>query len=190
VKPNFVWPEPGAGSGTGGYALFAGRLSEEKGLGTLAGAWRRLGGKPLLKAAGDGPMAATLEGVPGVERLGRQAHDGVLRLMREASFLVFPSLCYENLPMSILEAFACGLPVIASRLGAMAEVVEDGRTGLLFNPGDAGDLAAKVEWATSHPAALGQMRREARAEFEAHYTAERNYENLMEIYRKARAARN
>jgi glycosyltransferase involved in cell wall biosynthesis len=110
--------------------------------------------------------------------------------MRQAAFLVFPSLCYEGLPMVILEAFCCGLPVIASRLGAMAEIIEDGRTGLLFTPGDAADLAAKVEWLLAHPVALARMRREARAEFEAKYTAARNYEMLMEIYERARASRN
>jgi len=190
VKPNFVWPDPGAGEGSGGYALFAGRLSQEKGLPALAGAWKLLDGRPPLKAAGDGPLVQTLAGVPGIELLGRQPRENILALMREASFLVFPSVCYEGLPMAILEAFACGLPVIASRLGAMAEVVEDGRTGLLFTPGDSADLAAKIEWAASHPAELGRMRREARVEFEARYTAGRNYQALIEIYERARAARN
>jgi len=84
-----------------------------------------------------------------------------------------------------LEAFACGLPVIASRLGAMAEIVEDGRTGLLFRPGDPEDLAAKVEWAWSHPKELREMGSEARKEYERKYTAEQNYRRLMEIYQKA-----
>jgi glycosyltransferase involved in cell wall biosynthesis len=190
VKPNFVWPDPGAGAGSGGYALFAGRLSQEKGLETLVGAWKLLGGKPPLKVAGDGPLAGTLTGVAGVEPLGRRSREDVLGLMQQASFLVFPSVCYEGLPMSILEAFACGLPVIASRLGAMAEVVEDGRTGLLFTPGDAGELAARIAWAASHPLEIGRMRREARAEFEARYTAERNYQALIEIYERARSTRN
>ena len=92
--------------------------------------------------------------------------------------------------MTILEAFACGLPVIASRQGAMAEVVEDGRTGLLFRPGDAGDLAATIAWAAAHPAELSRMRREARAEFEGRYTAGQNYRALIEIYERARSARN
>ncbi len=190
VKANFVWPDPGMGTGTGGYALFAGRLSEEKGLSTVSTAWTRLNGKAPLKVAGDGPLAATLAGAPGIEPLGRQTREAVLRLMQDAAFLVFPSVCYENLPMSILEAFACGLPVIASRLGSMAEVVEEGRTGLLFTPGDAEDLAAKVEWAASHPTELARMRREARAEFEARYTASRNYQALIEIYEQALASRN
>jgi glycosyltransferase involved in cell wall biosynthesis len=190
VKPNFVWPDPGAGAGSGGYALFAGRMSQEKGLETLAAAWKLLDGVPLLKAAGDGPLVGTLTGVRGIELLGRRAREDVLGLMREASFLVFPSLCYEGLPMAILEAFACGLPVIASRLGAMAEVVEDGRTGLLFRPGDAGELASTIEWAVTHPAELGRMRREARAEFEGRYTAGLNHRALIEIYERARSTRN
>jgi glycosyltransferase involved in cell wall biosynthesis len=190
VKPNFVWPDPGAGPGTGGYALFAGRLSAEKGLETAGGAWNRLGPGVPLKIAGQGPLEAVLGGIAGVELLGRRPRPEVLGLMRQAAFLIFPSLWYEGLPMTILEAFACGLPVIASRLGAMAEVIEDGRTGLLFNPGDAGDLAAKVEWAGEHPVALARMRREARAEFEAKYTAARNYEMLMEIYGRAGAGKN
>jgi len=190
VKPNFVWPDPGSGRGGGGYALFAGRLSQEKGLETLATAWRLLDGTPPLKAAGEGPLAGTLAGVPGIELLGRLTREDVLGLMREASFLVFPSLCYEGLPMAILEAFACGLPVIASRLGAMAEVVEDGRTGLLFTPGDAGDLAARIAWAVTHPVEVGRMRSEARAEFEARYTAGKNYQALIEIYERARSTRN
>jgi glycosyltransferase involved in cell wall biosynthesis len=189
VKPNFVWPDPGRGTGSGQYALFAGRMSQEKGLETMAAAWKLIEGAPLLKAVGDGPLAGTLAGVPGIELLGRRTREDVLGLMREAAFLVFPSLCYEGLPMAILEAFACGLPVIASRLGAMAEVVEDGRTGLLFTPGDAADLAAKVGWAATHPAELGRMRREARAEFEARYTAGQNYRALIEIYERARSTR-
>lgn len=86
--------------------------------------------------------------------------------------------------MTIAEAFACGLPVLASRLGAMEEIVEDGRTGLLFEPGNAEDLAEKVAWAWEHPKELEEMGREARREYEAKYTAERNYEMLMEIYGK------
>jgi glycosyltransferase involved in cell wall biosynthesis len=164
-------------------------MSQEKGLETMAAAWKLIEGAPLLKAVGDGPLAGTLAGVPGIELLGRRTREDVLGLMREAAFLVFPSLCYEGLPMAILEAFACGLPVIASRLGAMAEVVEDGRTGLLFTPGDAADLAAKVGWAATHPAELGRMRREARAEFEARYTAGQNYRALIEIYERARSTR-
>jgi glycosyltransferase involved in cell wall biosynthesis len=84
-----------------------------------------------------------------------------------------------------VEAYAKGTPVIASGLGALAELVEDGRTGLRFRPGNPEDLAAKVEWAWTHPRELAAMGQEARREYELKYTAERNYELLMEIYRLA-----
>mgnify|MGYP000656046149 CR=1 FL=1 len=171
------------------YVLFVGRLSPEKGIQTLLRAWKGLKRVPL-KVLGDGPLWKEVEdfiekeGLSYVEILGHRPRDEVFRLMKEAGVLVFPSECYENFPMAIAEAFACGLPVLASRLGAMEEIVEDGRTGLLFEPGNAEDLAEKVAWAWEHPKELEEMGREARREYEAKYTAERNYEMLMEIYGK------
>jgi glycosyltransferase involved in cell wall biosynthesis len=109
--------------------------------------------------------------------------------MKRARFLVLPSELYETFGRVAVEAFACGVPVIASRLGAMQEIVEDGRTGLHFSPGDADDLAAKVEWAWTHPNEMQAMGRAARAEYEAKYTAEQNYRMLMEIYQKVLGAR-
>ncbi len=85
--------------------------------------------------------------------------------------------------MVIAEAYAVGLPVIASDLGSMSSLIDHGRTGLLFSPGDPESLTAQVEWALAHPAELKRMRKGARAEFEAKYTAERNYQILMDIYR-------
>jgi glycosyltransferase involved in cell wall biosynthesis len=92
------------------------------------------------------------------------------------------------MPMTILEAFSCGLPVIASRVGALAELVDDGKTGLLVNPGDAADLAAKLSWAESHPREIEAMGRAARADYEAKYTAPINYRMLVNIYEDAIAA--
>ncbi len=183
VKPNFVSPDPGMGTGSGGYALFVGRLSAEKGISVLASAWRELSNIPLV-VAGDGPLAST-EWPPGVSSLGRQPREKILELMREARVLIFPSVCYETGPLSILEAFACGLPVIASNLGSIAERVTHQRTGLLFNPGDAADLACKVRWAFEHPEAVEAMRAAARREFEEKYTAETNYKMLISIYEMA-----
>ncbi len=188
VKPNFV-PDPGIGAHAGNYVLFVGRLSPEKGVGMLLKAWELLGGKVSLKIVGDGPLAKDVyqaaRQMSGVEWLGRKAPEEVYALMGDAAFLVFPSRWYEGFPRTIVEAFACGLPVVASRLGAMAEIVEDGRTGLLFNPGDPEDLAAKVDWLLSHPGELVRMRWEARREYEEKYTPEKNYEMLMEIYKMA-----
>jgi len=189
VKPNFVHPDPGEREAPGRYALFVGRLSPEKGLGTLLKAWRSLKGIPL-KVVGDGPLREQVQGVAtgdgSVKVLGRRSNEEVIALMKGAHCLVFPSECYENFPMSVAEAFACGVPVIASRLGAMAEIVEDGRTGLLFEPGNAEDLAEKVAWAWAHPREMAEMGREARREYEQKYTAEKNYEMLMAIYERAR----
>lgn len=189
VKPNFVHPDPGTGEGGGGYALFVGRLSREKGLNTLLKAWERLGSKITLKIVGDGPLAAQVAEastrIPGVKWLGRKPLPEVYELLGEAAFLVFPSDWYETFGRVAIEAFAKGTPAIASNIGAIAELIEHGRTGLHFRPGDSEDLAAQVEWALTHPEELAWMRREARAEFEAKYTAQENYRQLMEIYEKA-----
>jgi len=196
VKPNFVHPDPSPspapsaaeGSAHGDFALFVGRLSPEKGLHTLFSAWKRLGNRIPLHIVGDGPLLRELDhekshlGLSSVIFRGRLSRQSTLEPMKRARFLVFPSECFENFPMAIVEAFACGVPVIASRLGAMAEIVADGRTGLLFTPGDAEDLAAKVDWAWSHPQEMEAMGHAARAEYEAKYTAERNYEMLIQIY--------
>jgi glycosyltransferase involved in cell wall biosynthesis len=186
VKPNFVNPDPGPGEGRGGYVLFVGRLSIEKGIGTLLAAWKRLGGRVPLKVVGDGPLVDEVvkaaNGRSRVEWLGYRSLAEVHALMKEASALVFPSEWYETFGRVAAEAFATGTPVIAANIGAAIELVEHGRTGLRFPPGDPEDLAAQVEWILNHPVERTRMRREARAEFEAKYTAERNYRMLMEIY--------
>ncbi len=187
VKPCFVHPDPGLRTGSGETALFVGRLSPEKGLRTLISAWEYLGGRLPLRIAGDGPLRAELEAeierrrVVGVQMLGRLCGPDTLAEMKRARFVVFPSEWYEGLPLTIAEAFACGVPVIASRIGSMIELVEDGRTGLHFTPGDARDLAAKVEWAWAHPGATEEMGLNARAEYEAKYTAEQNYAMMTKI---------
>lgn len=188
VKPNFVAPDPGPSNCDGEYALFIGRLSREKGLPTLVQAWTRLKNRMPLKIIGDGPEREMLEeqakagGNCPITFRGRCSHEETLHAVKRAKFVVLPSECYENFPMSIVEAFACGTPVICSRLGGMAQLVDDHRTGLLFTPGNADDLAEKVEWAATHPVELAAMGREARCEFEQKYTAEKNYSYLMDIY--------
>lgn len=191
VKPNFVDlrenPDGKARAREGGArqgGLFVGRLAPEKGVAVLVAAIDRIGGV-VVEVAGDGPQRATVEASRFARALGALGPKLVLERMRTAAYLVLPSLWYENFPRTLVEAFACGLPVIASRLGSMVELVEEGRTGLLFEPGDAADLAEKIRWAESNPAALKRMGETARAEYLAKYTPERNYELLMAIYADA-----
>jgi glycosyltransferase involved in cell wall biosynthesis len=129
VKPNFV-PDPGPrelAPSASRTLLTVGRLEARKGVAPLLDAWTRLGpdhGMELVMI-GDGPLRAELEAraLPGVRILGRQSPDEVRRLMRSARALVFPSVLYEGQPMVTLEAFAAGLPVLASDLGGNGELV-------------------------------------------------------------------
>lgn len=193
VKPNFLADDPGVGDGGGDYALYVGRLTPEKGVATLLEAWRTLGPELPLRIVGDGPLApeagAAAREQPGVTFLGQQPQAEVRRLMRSARLLVFPSEWYEGLPMTLIEALATGLPVVASRIGAAGSVVEHGQTGRHFRPGDAADLAAQVRWLLAHPADLARMRREARLTYEARYTAPANVRALLALYEEARRRR-
>lgn len=188
VKPNFVEPDPGGRLADGGYYLYAGRLDPTKGLAALLAAWEQGGIAAPLHIAGDGPAAAEVRAaaarLPRVRLLGRLDRERLLDQMRSARALVFPSLLYENFPVTIVEAFACGVPVIASRLGAAAEIVGDQQTGLLFEPGDAGDLARTVLSAEANPRLLRRLGAAARADYLANYTGERNYQQLLEIYQR------
>ena len=189
VKPNFVYPDPGESSGGGGYALFVGRLSPEKGIDTLLAAWKHLDQDIPLKIVGQGPLAETVKEavsrLSNVEWLGTLPLQKLYEIMGKAEFLIFPSAWYETFGRVAVEAFATGTPVIGAEIGAVAEIVEDQRTGLHFRPGDSDDLVAKVQWALSHPNHLQKMRHEARVEFESKYTAQQNYQQLMQIYKSA-----
>ena len=189
VKPNFVDPDPGIGTGSGGYALFVGRLSAEKGIRTLLHAWRSVGERLPLWIVGEGPLgpdvAAAAAENPGVTWLGKRAPHEVAPLLREATCLVFPSECYETFGRVIVEAFATGTPVVAAGHGAAAELVADGVTGVHFRPGDPADLAAKVLHLHSQPALRSAMRAAARSDFEHRFTADVNYRLLLAIYQRA-----
>lgn len=186
VKPNFLNEDPGYREGTGDYMVFFGRLTIEKGAKTLLKAWTKVNPEIPLKMIGEGDLQAELEqfvaqnNLTNVEILGRKPREETLKIVKGAAAFVFPSQWYEGLPMTIIEAFACGVPVIGSKLGAAATVIEDGKTGVHFTPGDADDLAAKVNqfWQTRS----AEMGANARHEFEARYTAASNYDQLMAIY--------
>jgi glycosyltransferase involved in cell wall biosynthesis len=189
VKSNFVYPDPGRGDGEGGYVLFAGRLASQKGLETLLAAWDRMKAPWVLKIVGDGPMAPRVQEYcsqrQNVEWLGSKSSAEVMDLMGAAKVLVFPSEWYEPFGRVAIESFAKGTPVVASRMAAMAEIVRDMHTGLLFRPGDPDDLASKLQWVNEHPVEIQEMRRAARESYEAKYTADENCGLLIRAYQKA-----
>jgi glycosyltransferase involved in cell wall biosynthesis len=189
VKPNFVAEDPGTGEGGGNYLLFVGRLTAEKGIGTLLEAARSLPHDIKLRILGDGPMrervmqAAQVN--PAIEWLPWQERKQVFRLMTGASLLVVPSVWYEGFCLVAIEAYATGLPVIASRIGVFPEIVRDGITGRLFEAGNASDLVQKISETLRSPEKLLELRRSARREYEQKYTPDTNYPALMNIYREA-----
>jgi glycosyltransferase involved in cell wall biosynthesis len=164
--------------------LYVGRLSPEKGIAVLLDA-ARASNQPVT-IVGDGPLRSACEAAaretPSITLTGRLPPADVARHMRQAAVLVLPSVCHEMFPMALAEAFANGLPVIASRLGALASLVEEGRTGLLFEPGNATDLADKLAWALAHPQAMEEMGRNARARYLGAFTPQAIDARLMEIY--------
>ncbi|MBX9843613.1 MAG: glycosyltransferase family 4 protein [Xanthobacteraceae bacterium] len=188
VKPNFVYPDPGEGRGGGGYCLYVGRFSAEKGLLTLLQAWRSPGLLRPLKIVGTGPMAAAVEaaaaGNPHIQVLGARAPEAVYDLLGRAEFLIVPSECFETFGRVVAEAFAKGTPVLAADIGGLGEIVADGENGLLFRSGDAADLADKARHLFADPVRLRQMRKRARAAFERNYTVDQNHTRLMSIYQR------
>jgi glycosyltransferase involved in cell wall biosynthesis len=195
IKPNCVDPDPGMKVEEGSYALCVGRVSDEKGVSTLIKAWRQLPRTCTLRVVGDGPARAKLQseaaanGFSNITFLGQQPRQRVIEAMKGARFVVFPSELYENLPLTIIEAFACGTPVLASRLGAMSEIVEEGRTGRFFSAGNADELARVAAQAWEQPEQLRAMGKQARREYEDKYTAAANLQQLTEIYRGVIARR-
>ncbi len=191
VKPNFLVSPPSPCSSVGDYALFMGRLAPEKGVPTLLRAWEGL--EIPLKIVGSGPLAeevATWVGNQGqaeVELLDWMPRERLFEVLREARFVVFPSEWYEGFGMTLVETFACGVPVVASRIGAIADIVQHGSTGLLFEPGDAQDLASQADLLWQDVARAALLGANARREFEAKYTAEENLKMLLQIYEDAGA---
>ncbi|MDD3296621.1 MAG: glycosyltransferase [Candidatus Omnitrophica bacterium] len=190
VKPNFIYSDPGVSERDKKYVVFVGRLAQEKGIRTLLHAWRRLEGIPL-KIAGDGPMKQKMEelarvkGIKNIEFLGSLPHDRAVELMKRAYCLVLPSEWYECFSVTLIEAFACGIPVIASRIGAMAEIIKGDLTGIFFKPGDSADLAEKVKRVWDNADEAEKIGKRARLEYEDKYSAKKNYELLMSVYKMA-----
>jgi glycosyltransferase involved in cell wall biosynthesis len=187
VKPNFIedpFNESSFSSNKEDFAIFVGRFSQEKGVSVLLNAWKAI--TYLLMLAGDGPIFdyCKINTQQNTVFLGNQRKQQLHELLTKAKFLIMPSIWYEGFPMVLVEAFAHGVPVICSRLGSMAEIVEDSVTGLHFEAGNADDLVAKINWLIAHPDECLQMGQNARAVYLEKYTPEQNYQQLMAIYQQ------
>ncbi|MPZ99216.1 MAG: glycosyltransferase [Dehalococcoidia bacterium] len=197
VKPHFLSPDPGVSAQPRAGVFFAGRLVPSKGVDTLLRAWLHEDIPLTLRIAGDGELCESVEVAaqlsPRIEYLGRLRHDEVLAEMARSMAVVFPSTWEEPFGLVMIEALASGTPVIASRAGAFSEIARDGVDGLLFEPGDAAGLAAQVRRLCTEPALARTLGAHARRSFEARYTAEQNFPQLLGIYERvmgpARASR-
>ncbi len=187
IKPNTV-ADPGPAPPPGKGAVFVGRLSPEKGIEALLAAWESLPGIPLT-IVGDGPLRETTERAAAraghITFLGRRSSQECFDAIRQSALLVMASRWYEGFPRVIVEALAVGRPVVAPRLGSMADLVRDGVTGLLYDPGSAADLARCVEQIANRPSVAVEMSRAARAEYESAYAPESNAAQLLDVYRQA-----
>lgn len=188
-------PLPTLGSETGRlpYVLYLGRVALEKGISVLIEALATHG-RLLLKIAGDGPQLQSLQALvhrlglsSRVEFLGRVTGETKQRLLREATALTLPSVCYENFPVTILESFAVATPVIASDIGSIPYLVKHERNGLLFGPSDSRALGDALLELTTDPSRALEMGRKGRETVDALYTSNVHYNQLMRIYQEIAA---
>jgi glycosyltransferase involved in cell wall biosynthesis len=189
VIPNFLEPDPGVGNADRQGVLYAGRLAPEKGIATLLEAANAVPG--VVRVIGTGPLTPLVESSAAegdVAYLGSVPRSEVLDLLRRATALVLPSIWFEGFPLIVLEAFASGTPVVASRIGSLAELIDDGKTGLLADANDGAALADKIRWAAAHPAEMGGMGSSARRRYEELYRGHSHLESLLSAYAWARGA--
>jgi glycosyltransferase involved in cell wall biosynthesis len=170
-----------------------GRIGPEKGVHLLIDAWVKWGNEaPSLEVIGEGPERTALETRAATQGLRDKIRftgqlpfeEAQVRLSR-AHMLVLPSLSYEGFPMVIIEAFALGVPVAASRIGSLPFIVEDGNVGLLFTPGRSDDLLRVLQGAWNEPRRLEAMGKAAREKFDGAYSPAANGDALMHIYAHA-----
>jgi len=188
--PNFVYINEFEPSyEIGDYILYAGRLAQEKGVLTLLKAVNSLDVK--LKIVGDGPMRTEYEifvkenNMTNVEFLGYKSGEELRDILKNCSFAIIPSEWYENAPMTVIEAFACGKPMIGANIGGIPEMITDGETGLLFKAGDYNELREKIVYLLNNPSLIKKMGQMARKKVEREYSEDIHYQRLMEVYKKA-----
>jgi len=190
VKPNFLEQDRLQGNGEGGYALFVGRLSEEKGVKWLLEAWRRLPMARTLVLIGSGPLNNFVSSIcaerENIRWLGQLGPESVQEWIAGAKCVIVPSIWYETFGRVVMEAFAASSPVISSDIGALAELVTNGVNGFKVKPGSVDELVGAIDGMYGQSdAQYGAMREAARREFLTRFSADANFERLMDIYQIA-----
>lgn len=184
VKPNGLEVDPNPGRGGGGYALYVGRLSAEKGVDRLIDLWINRGIDKRLIIVGDGPMSAELAAKVSkshaIEMVGYKSQAEVSELMGDAQVLLVPSRWYEGFPAVIVEAFARGLPVVAEPIGSLVEIV--GGPGFLVPFSDGVMLEEVLERIERDAQNLGEFRKRCRVEYESKYASDIGAMLLIEVY--------
>jgi len=195
IKPN-VTPDPLADQTIPSFPqqptfLFIGRLSPEKGVMTLLKAWEKLAEPQWqLKIVGDGQQQEVLEqfvqekALTNIDFLGYQPKAQVIEQIKQATAIVVPSQWYETFGRVVIEAFACGRPVLISNLGALAELVQDQETGFLITHNSVEQWVDSIRWSGNHPLELEKMGKKARMVYQRNYTPEVNYKQMMSIYQR------
>lgn len=191
VMPHFVQEGTQADwtAKTGEYALFVGRLDPEKGVRTLLEAWRHVGLPLKIRGAGRlndwARQFVDQHGLVKIEFVERMDARELSDLIGNARFLVMPSEgYYETFGMVIIEAYSRAVPVVAANIGVVPELVSDKQTGLLFEPGNALDLAEKASWMWAHPAEARAMGRNGLNTYKERYTPDQCYRTLIGVYER------
>lgn len=188
IKPNFVDKNYEERNDFQNFALFVGRLVDYKGVEVLIEAFKKVV-LYELKIIGDGPLYKELkEGLKktqNIDLLGRLPYHQTIEYIKRSSFLIFPTECYESTPRTVIECFNCGVPVLASDIGYMKELVQDGFSGMLFRTQNIDDLICKIQYLMTNRDLLVRMGKNARKVYEEKYTPEKNYHLLMDIYKNA-----
>jgi glycosyltransferase involved in cell wall biosynthesis len=170
------------------YFIYFGRLVELKGVKTLFEALRYIDPSLQVYIAGEGELEESLQayasqhGMENVRFWGYLPTEELIPLVQRAAFTVFPSECYENYPMTLIESLACGTPVVGSNIGGIPDIVQDGQSGLLFEPGDARQLAEKIEYLADRPEQAARMGRNGRRQVETLNDPERYYQQIVQLY--------
>lgn len=186
VIPNMLeLPQINDQTALGEHVGFAGRLSPEKGVETFFAAANLCADIPFEVAGGTQKMPSAESLAPAnVRVLGHLGAETLEVFNRKTRILVVPSLWYEGFPGVLLEAMLQGKPVICSRIGGLPEIVDDGKTGLLFEPGNAAELAGKIRYLWDRPELCREMGEAGRKKVLAEYNSERYYERLMTTYER------